>query len=130
MVIEINKETKEIKIKKDCKACIHIDICKFHRDMSKLTKSNEWYGIAYYSESNDTLKVFEEKSYCQHYKYKYSYDLKNYKNIDPNVVSAILRNEGINQYVIPKVNNDWDGIIEAKSEKIDFKKLSKKYTIL
>lgn len=73
---------------------------------------------------------FKTKGLWQHYKYKYSYDLKNYKNIDPNVVSAILRNEGINQYVVPKVNNDWDGIIEAKSEKIDFKKLSKKYTIL
>jgi len=61
-------EDKVIHIKKDCKACIHYPVCKFHDKMKETCKSNLMYEMTEYTEWNDTLSVFERHASCQYYK--------------------------------------------------------------
>lgn len=59
---------KDIYIKKDCKACLHYPVCKFHAKMKETCSLNLMYEMTDYAEWNDTLLVFERHASCRFYK--------------------------------------------------------------
>ncbi len=64
-------EDKQVKVSKDCQTCSHLNICKFHKKMSDLCKSNEFYEMTKYLEWNNSLRVFELHASCQYFKLNY-----------------------------------------------------------
>lgn len=54
--------------RKSCDICSHVSVCKFYNQAEKLFKSNEFYEMNKYSESNNNLKAWSENSDCQFYK--------------------------------------------------------------
>ena len=85
-------EDKTISVKKDCKQCLSIEVCKFHSKMHELCKTNEFYSMTYYSESNNSLEAFEAHARCQYFKLKYTIPEDNSVNldIDKNIISKIV----------------------------------------
>lgn len=69
---EILSETKTVIIKKDCKRCSHLKVCKFHSKMSELCKSNEFFGMNEYLEWNNSLEAFEQHARCGNYKVNFN----------------------------------------------------------
>ena len=69
---EVFPASKTVIVKKDCKYCLHIKVCKFHSKMSELCRSNEFYMMTEYAEWNNSLEAFEQHASCGHYKVKYN----------------------------------------------------------
>lgn len=68
-------EDKKIFIKKDCKICCNLKICKFHSKMRELCTSNEFYSMNEYLEWNNSLASFEEHSRCGFFKHNFEIPL-------------------------------------------------------
>ena len=104
-------EDKTISIKKDCKQCISLKVCKFHTKMHELCKTNEFYSMTYYSESNNSLEVFELHARCQYFKLKYIIPEDGSINfdIDENIIRKIVDIELRKKY-------------DLSTSSIDFKK--------
>lgn len=92
MAYEINKEEKTVSVKKDCKTCTHIKVCTFHKKISDICKTNEFYLMVDYPEWNNSLAAFEKHSRCQFY--TYTYKIPEDKTItiecDPDIIHAVL----------------------------------------
>lgn len=69
---EVFPASKTVIVKKDCKYCLHIKVCKFHSKMSELCKSNEFFGMNEYLEWNNSLEAFEQHARCGNYRVKFS----------------------------------------------------------
>lgn len=95
MAYEINKETKTIAVKKDCQTCTHVKVCSFHKKMSELCNSKEFYGMQKALEWNNSLKAFERYASCQFYTYKFKIPEDKTVTIecDPDIIRDVLRDK-------------------------------------
>jgi hypothetical protein len=114
MSFEINEKEKTVIVKKDCKRCSHLKVCKFHSKMSELCKSNEFYGMNEYLESNNTLEVFELHARCGQYKVKFNtaknspVGLDTERNILEKIAYAEFKariKDGVSSYSIDEKND-------------------------
>ena len=92
MAFDLNKENQTVLVKKDCATCTHKPVCSFHKKMSELCKSNEFYAMNEYLEWNNSLQAFEKYASCQFYSYKYKAPKGEAVTIeaDPEVVKSVL----------------------------------------
>lgn len=90
-----NKETKKIKLQKDCEKCSHIRMCLFHSNMKELATSNTMYKMTSYLENNNILRIFELHSACKHYTPKYIHIKGNSPdlNSDPDIIRHIIHTD-------------------------------------
>jgi hypothetical protein len=99
---------KKISVRKDCKRCDHIRVCKFHSKMADLCNSNEFYGMTEYLESNNSLEAFEIHSSCRYFKFKFKIpkDKSVGLDVDLDILTEIaikelkLKYPNMNQYSI------------------------------
>ena len=61
-------EDYKIYFKKDCKSCIHLNVCKFHASMKETCSKAMMYQMNEYDLHNNNLEVFEIHSSCQYFK--------------------------------------------------------------
>lgn len=61
-------EDYKIYLKKDCKSCIHFNVCKFHAEMKETCSKSMMYQMTEYDLHNKNLEVFEIHSICQYFK--------------------------------------------------------------
>ena len=62
-----DSENKTIKVHKDCKKCLHLPVCIFHKNLSELASTKTMYSMTEYLEHNNVLKTFEIYTSCRYY---------------------------------------------------------------
>lgn len=60
-------EEGELKSKSSCELCAMVSSCKFYAKVKELFKTNEFYEMTYYSESNNNLRAWADNRRCQFY---------------------------------------------------------------
>lgn len=117
MAYEINKETKTIKVQKDCQTCTHVKVCSFHKKMSDLCTSKEFYGMQKYLEWNNSLQAFERHASCQFYTYKFKIPEDKTVTIecDPDIIKDVLRGK-LRQYSNDFVEKNTAGFYEVDDD--------------
>jgi hypothetical protein len=88
-------EERTVRVKKDCKTCEHVEVCKFHSKMNDLCKTNEFYSMTKYLEWNNSLEAFELYASCQFFKlnFKIPENSTLHLDIDSKIISEIVRLE-------------------------------------
>lgn len=127
---EILSETKTVIIKKDCKRCSHLKVCKFHSKMSELCKSNEFFGMNEYLEWNNSLEAFEQHARCGSYNVKFNTKKDTSVGLDveydilERVAYAefkVLFPDGINEYCVDVKKDTCYCVLKQTREKKEFK---------
>lgn len=121
MAFEINKEEKTVLVKKDCTTCEHFKVCKFHKSIKDVTKTDEFYGIVQYAEWNNALRAFELYSRCSHFKYKYPIGSGVTLDSDPEIIRAVLSNSGSRSWLSDFKNKNQCTITTDTGEQKDVK---------
>jgi hypothetical protein len=114
-------EDDKIIIKKDCKKCVHLKVCKFHAKTEELFKSNEFYNMTKYLEWNDNLSVFELHSSCQFFTltFKIPEDKSLNLDIDEDIIKHIVSKN------LPEGTRSWRVDLETKLGYFDTKENGK-----
>lgn len=88
-------EGNTVTIKKDCKICSHMKVCKYHSKMKELCNSSEFYGMNEYLEWNNSLRAFELHASCGQFKLNFYVDDEGNlpENTDRNLIDQIIKLE-------------------------------------
>lgn len=114
-------EDNIVKIKKDCKVCEHIKVCKYHSKMSELCRTNEFYSMVKYAEWNNSLAAFELNASCQYFKLNYTIPEDDSLNlsIDKNIIDTIVsleRPEGLSSWCVKIEDNNVAFMFSGKDD--------------
>ena len=104
-------EDNTVKVKKDCKTCSHINVCKFYSKMRALCRSDEFFEMNEYLEWNNSLEAFELNASCRYFKLNYVIPSDNSLDfsIDKNIIEEVIRLEqpkNVTQYTTSIKDNN------------------------
>lgn len=91
-MIEIDFDSKDVIIEKNCKFCLHGKVCLYREEHRKMAQSNTMYGMFEYLEWNNLQNKFESDIKCQYYLCEIPKGEVN-KESDTRIVEKILTSE-------------------------------------
>jgi len=121
MSFEINTEEKTITVLKDCSTCQHLKVCRFHKEISDVTKTNDFYSIVTYAEWNNALAVFEKHASCSHFLYKYNVGQTVSLESAPEIIEKVIRLMGAYSWSSDFKKNNSCSVKNVLGDKLDAK---------